>query len=69
MSRRRLWNRVWLRRLVIAAACLPLAEASVLHTMGRSGDFGLLGKWYVMGGLTVVLILGWELIEKAVRIK
>jgi len=45
MSRRRLWNRVWLRRLVIAAACLPLAAASVLHTMGRSGDFGLLGKW------------------------
>jgi hypothetical protein len=45
------------RRLVIAADCLPLATASVLHAMGRSGGFGLLREWSIMGGLTVVLIL------------
>ena len=32
-------NNCW----TVSAACLPLA-AGVLHTMGRSGDFGLLGK-------------------------
>lgn len=58
--------RVWRRRVLLAVACLPLAAASVLHTMGRSGDFGLLGRWYVLTGLTVVSLLAWLLLEKTI---
>ncbi|WP_436532963.1 hypothetical protein [Actinoplanes sp. HUAS TT8] len=58
--------RVWLRRLVIAVSCAPLAAVSVLHTMGRSGDFGVLGRWYVLLGLAVAGFFAWDLIEKAI---
>jgi hypothetical protein len=57
---------VWRRRIVIAIACLPLATAGVLHKMGRSGDFGILGRWYVMAALTAAGVLAWLLLEKAI---
>ncbi|MBL7259730.1 hypothetical protein [Paractinoplanes lichenicola] len=57
---------MWIRRVVIGLACLPLAAVSILHTMGRTGDFGVLGKWYVMVPLTVAGLLAWSLIEKAI---
>ncbi|MBU2664747.1 hypothetical protein KOI35_14685 [Actinoplanes bogorensis] len=59
-------TRTWIRRLVIGLACTPLAAIGVVHAMGRSGDFGVLGKWWVMVPLAVAGILAWELIEKAV---
>ncbi|GIF22862.1 hypothetical protein Ate02nite_55920 [Paractinoplanes tereljensis] len=58
---------VWLRRVLIGASCVPLAMLSVLHTMGRSEDFGVLGKWYVMVPLTVASLFAWGLIEKTVE--
>lgn len=58
--------RIWLRRLVIAVACAPLALVSVLHTMGRSGDFGALGRWYVLVPLTVAGLFAWDLVERAI---
>ncbi|GAA2593280.1 hypothetical protein GCM10010435_85310 [Winogradskya consettensis] len=58
--------RIWLRRLVIAVSCAPLAALSVLHTMGRSEDFGVLGRWYVMVPLAVGCYFAWNLIEKAI---
>ncbi|WP_127502567.1 hypothetical protein [Actinoplanes solisilvae] len=58
--------RIWLRRLVIAASCLPLAAVTILHRMGRADEYGLLGEWYVMVPLTVAGVLGWMLIEKAI---
>ncbi|KUL29417.1 hypothetical protein [Actinoplanes awajinensis] len=61
-------TRIWLRRLAIAAACGPLALVSVLHTMGRTGDFGVLGEWYVLVPLTVAGLFAWGLIERAVAI-
>jgi hypothetical protein len=33
---------------------LPLADERAAND-GPIGDFGMLGKWYVMGGQTVVL--------------
>lgn len=57
---------VWLRRLVIAVSCAPLAVVSVLHTMGRSGDFGVLGRWYVLLSLAVAGFFAWDLIERAI---
>ncbi|MBB2944549.1 hypothetical protein FB565_004278 [Actinoplanes lutulentus] len=59
-------KRVWLRYLVIAISCAPLAVISVVHTMGRTDDFGILGDWYVMVPLTVAAFLAWTLIEKAI---
>ncbi|MEV6345564.1 hypothetical protein [Actinoplanes sp. NPDC051851] len=58
--------RTWLRPLIIGVSCAPLAAITVLHTMGRSGDFGLLGKWYVMVPLAVAGYFAWTLIEKAI---
>lgn len=58
-------RKLWLRRLVIAVSCLPLAAVSILHTMGRTDDFGVLGKWYVMVPLTLAGIAAWSLVEKA----
>lgn len=58
--------RTWLRALVIAVACAPLAVISILHTMGRTGDFGVLGRWYVMVPLAVAGFFAWDLIEKAI---
>ncbi|MBM2614604.1 hypothetical protein JIG36_03425 [Actinoplanes sp. LDG1-06] len=60
-------TRTWIRRLMIALACAPLAVISILHTMGRTGDFGLLGKWYVMVPLAVAGFFAWTLVEKAVE--
>jgi hypothetical protein len=59
---------VWIRRVVIGLACLPVAAVSILHTMGRSGDFGVLGKWYVMLPLTLLGVLAWLLLEKTVSV-
>ncbi|GAB2621672.1 hypothetical protein Aab01nite_77450 [Paractinoplanes abujensis] len=56
----------WIRRVVIGLACLPVAAVSILHTMGRTGDFGVLGKWYVMLPLTLLGVLGWLLLERTV---
>ncbi|MCY1145414.1 hypothetical protein OWR29_46060 [Actinoplanes sp. Pm04-4] len=58
-------KRLWLRRVVLGLACLPLAAVSVLHTMGRTDDFGVLGEWYVMLPLTLAGVLAWTLVEKA----
>ncbi|MCO8277285.1 hypothetical protein M1L60_42585 [Actinoplanes sp. TRM 88003] len=58
-------NSLWLRRIVLGLACLPLATISVLHTMGRTDDFGILGEWYVMLPLAAAGFLAWTLIEKA----
>jgi len=58
-------NNLWLRRLVLGLACLPLAAISVLHTMGRTDEFGTLGEWYVMVPLAVAGLLAWALVEKA----
>jgi hypothetical protein len=58
-------KRVWLRRLTMGAACVPLAVVGILHKMGRSDDFGVLGKWYVMIPLTIAGVFAWLLVEKA----
>ncbi|GAA2888553.1 hypothetical protein Acy02nite_70390 [Actinoplanes cyaneus] len=58
-------TRTWIRRMVIAAACAPLSVITVLHTMGRSGDFGVLGRWYVVLPLTLLGVFAWALVEKA----
>ena len=58
-------TRVWIRRIVVGVSLAPLAAISVLHTMGRSDDFGALGRWYVMVPLTVAALLAWGLVEKA----
>ncbi|WP_250031030.1 hypothetical protein [Paractinoplanes maris] len=60
-------RRRWLRRTVLGVACLPLAVIGVLHKMGRSDDFGVLGEWYVMVPLTVAGVFAWLLMEKAVH--
>ena len=57
----------WIRPVVIGLACLPLALVTIVHKMGRSGDFGLLGEWYVMVPLTLLGVLAWLLVEKAVE--
>ena len=58
-------SRVWLRRLGIGVACAPLAVIGILHKMGRSGDFGVLGEWYVLVPLTLAALLAWHVIERA----
>ncbi|MFG1604835.1 hypothetical protein [Actinoplanes sp. NPDC049265] len=57
---------VWRRRIIIGVACLPVMTAGVLHKMGRSGDFGILGRWYAMAALTALGVLAWFLLEKAI---
>ncbi|WP_430786322.1 hypothetical protein [Actinoplanes sp. G11-F43] len=59
-------TRIWLRRVAVGLACVPFALFSLVHTMGRSGDFGVLGEWYVMTPLTIATLLAWGLIEKTV---
>ncbi|BCY11484.1 hypothetical protein [Actinoplanes sp. L3-i22] len=58
--------KMWVRRVVIGVSCAPLVLVSVLHTMGRSGDFGVLGRWYVLTGLAVAGFLAWGLVERAI---
>ncbi|MFI5935864.1 hypothetical protein [Actinoplanes sp. NPDC051494] len=60
-------TRVWARRFAIGVACVPVAVLSVLHSMGRSADFGVLGRWYVMIPLTIAAVLAWQLVEKTVE--
>ncbi|GLY04472.1 MULTISPECIES: hypothetical protein [Actinoplanes] len=59
-------RRVWLRRLVIAVSCIPFAAAGFLAAVGRSGDHGVLGEWYVLVPLAIVGFFSWDLIEKAI---
>jgi len=59
--------RAWVRRIVIGIACLPVAVLTVMHAMGRSGDFGALGRWYVMVPLTIACFLAWMFVEKTVE--
>lgn len=58
--------RVWWRRAVIGLACVPFALFSLVHTMGRSDDYGVLGEWYVMIPLALAIWAAWALIEKAI---
>lgn len=57
----------WLRYLAIGASCAPLAVLSVLHTMGRTDHFGVLGKWYVLTPLAIASFFAWTLIEKTIE--
>ncbi|GAA2630248.1 hypothetical protein Adu01nite_41540 [Paractinoplanes durhamensis] len=50
---------------MVGVACAPFAAIGFLHALGRSGDFGVLGKWYVMVPLAVAGFFAWHLIEKA----
>jgi hypothetical protein len=59
-------GRTWLRRLVIGVSGAPLAVVSVLHAMGRSGDHGPLGRWWVLMALAVAGFFARGLIEKAI---
>lgn len=58
---------MWIRRVVIGLACLPIVVVTIVHTMGRSGDFGPLGEWYVMIPLTLLGVLALMLVEKTVK--
>lgn len=58
-------GRMVLRYGAIGVAVLLWAGFSLLHTMGRSDDFGVMGEWYVMTPLTIGVIAAWWLIEKA----
>ncbi|WP_433825802.1 hypothetical protein ACQP2E_27280 [Actinoplanes sp. CA-015351] len=59
-------KRSWFRYLVIVISCAPLAVISMVHTMGRTDDFGILGDWYIMVPLSVAAFFAWPLVEKAI---
>ncbi|HWS37649.1 MAG TPA: hypothetical protein VN408_33590 [Actinoplanes sp.] len=53
------------RYLAIGIALALSGGLTLVHAMGRSDDYGVLGEWYVMTPVTVgVLLAGW-LVEKA----
>ncbi|SDS46134.1 hypothetical protein [Actinoplanes derwentensis] len=58
--------RMWMRYVLVVIAGLPLAVVSLLHTMGRTDDFGVLGEWYVMLPLTLAAVCGWLFVEKVI---
>jgi hypothetical protein len=53
-----------LRRVGLVISLLPVAVLSTLHTMGRTGDFGVLGRWWVMVPLTLACVGAFALVEK-----
>ncbi|GID32814.1 hypothetical protein [Paractinoplanes brasiliensis] len=58
---------IWIRRILIGLSCLPVAVVTILHKMGLSGDYGVLGEWYVMLPLTALGVLALILVEKTVK--
>ncbi|GAA1594236.1 hypothetical protein [Actinoplanes couchii] len=57
-------GRMVFRYVAIGVAVLLFAGFSLLHTMGRSDDFGVMGEWYVMTPLAIGVIGAWWLIER-----